>query len=98
MSENILEIRHLSTHFHTRAGVIKAVDDVSFNIPKGSTLALVGESGSGKSVTSLSIMRLIQPPGRIVAGEILFDGDSLMALDDDAMRRRRGREIAMIFQ
>ena len=98
MSENILEIRNLSTHFHTRAGVVKAVDDVSFNIPKGSTLALVGESGSGKSVTSLSIMRLVQPPGRIVAGEILFDGNNLMALDDDAMRRRRGREIAMIFQ
>jgi peptide/nickel transport system ATP-binding protein len=94
----ILEIHHLSTHFPTRAGVVKAVDDVSFAIPKGSTLALVGESGSGKSVTSLSIMRLIQPPGRIVSGEILFDGANLMALDDARMRRLRGREIAMIFQ
>jgi oligopeptide/dipeptide ABC transporter ATP-binding protein len=98
LQDNILEIKNLSTYFYTRAGVVKAVDDVSFAIPRGSTLALVGESGSGKSVTSLSIMRLIQPPGRIVSGEILFDSQSLMALDDEAMRRRRGRELAMIFQ
>jgi oligopeptide/dipeptide ABC transporter ATP-binding protein len=98
LQENILEIKNLSTYFYTRAGVVKAVDGVSFAIPKGATLALVGESGSGKSVTSLSIMRLIQPPGRIVAGEIFFDRQNLMALDDEAMRRRRGRELAMIFQ
>jgi oligopeptide transport system ATP-binding protein len=98
LQENILEINHLSTYFYTRAGVVKAVDDVSFSIPKGSTLALVGESGSGKSVTSLSVMRLVQPPGRVVAGEIIFDRENLMALDDEAMRRRRGRELAMIFQ
>jgi oligopeptide transport system ATP-binding protein len=98
LQDNILEIRHLSTHFPTRAGVVRAVDDVSFAIPRGSTLALVGESGSGKSVTSLSIMRLIQPPGRVVSGEILFDNQNLLLLDLDAMRRRRGREIAMIFQ
>src|ERR1700754_49888 len=98
MSENILEIKNLSTHFHTRAGVVRGGDNVSFNILKGSTLALVGESGSGKSVTSLSIMRLIQPPGQIVTGDILFEGNSLMRLDDEAMRRRRGREVAMIFQ
>lgn len=98
MADNILEVRHLSTHFFTRAGPVKAADDVSFIIPKGSTLALVGESGSGKSVTSLSIMRLVPPPGTIAAGEILFSGRDLMKLDDGEMRRLRGREIAMIFQ
>jgi oligopeptide/dipeptide ABC transporter ATP-binding protein len=98
MTDNILEVRHLSTHFFTRAGPVKAVDDVNFNITKGSTLALVGESGSGKSVTSLSIMRLVPPPGKITAGEILFSGRDLMKLDDREMRRLRGREIAMIFQ
>ena len=98
MQDNILEIKNLSTHFPTRAGVVRAVDDVSFAIPRGSTLALVGESGSGKSVTSLSVMRLVQPPGRIVSGEIRFDNQNLLALDDDQMRRLRGREIAMIFQ
>ena len=98
MSDYILEIKNLSTHFATRAGVIRAVDGVSLALPKGATLALVGESGSGKSVTSLSIMRLVQPPGRVVSGEIWFDGQNLLALDTDAMRRLRGREIAMIFQ
>src|ERR1044071_6856429 len=98
MSDNILEVKHLSTHFFTRAGTVKAVDDVSFAIPRGSTLALVGESGSGKSVTSLSLMRLIFPPGKIVAGELNFDGRDLMTLDDESMRRLRGRDIAMIFQ
>ena len=98
MSESILEVRHLTTLFHARAGTIKAADDVSFIIKAGSTLALVGESGSGKSVTSLSIMRLILPPGKITTGEILFNGRDLMKLDDEQMRRLRGREIAMIFQ
>ena len=98
MAENILEVKNLSTHFFTRAGTVKAVDDVSFQIPRGSTLALVGESGSGKSVTSLSIMRLILPPGKVVAGEIIFNGRDLMRLDAQEMRRMRGREIAMIFQ
>jgi oligopeptide/dipeptide ABC transporter ATP-binding protein len=98
MSDNILEVKNLSTHFFTRAGCIKAADEVSFNIKRGSTLALVGESGSGKSVTSLSIMRLVPPPGRITAGEILFNGRDLLKLDDEQMRRLRGREIAMIFQ
>jgi oligopeptide/dipeptide ABC transporter ATP-binding protein len=98
LQENILDIKKLSTHFATRAGVVKAVDDVSLAIPKGATLALVGESGSGKSVTSLSVMRLVQAPGRVVGGEIWFDGRNLLALDDDEMRRLRGREIAMIFQ
>jgi oligopeptide/dipeptide ABC transporter ATP-binding protein len=95
---NILEVRNLSTHFFTRAGTIKAADDVSFDIQPGTTLALVGESGSGKSVTSLSIMRLVQPPGKITAGEIVFNGRDLLKLSDEEMRRLRGREIAMIFQ
>lgn len=98
MTDSILEVKNLSTQFFTRAGRVKAADDVSFNIKRGSTLALVGESGSGKSVTSLSIMRLVPPPGKITAGEILFSGRDLMKLDDKQMRRLRGREIAMIFQ
>jgi oligopeptide/dipeptide ABC transporter ATP-binding protein len=98
MTDNILEVKHLSTQFFTRAGTIKAADDVSFAMKPGSTLALVGESGSGKSVTSLSIMRLVQPPGRVTAGEIIFDGRDILKLDDRAMRGLRGREIAMIFQ
>lgn len=98
MADNILEVKNLSTLFFTRAGTIKAADDVSFDIEPGSTLALVGESGSGKSVTSLSIMRLVPAPGRITAGEIVFNGRDLLKLGDDEMRRLRGREIAMIFQ
>jgi len=98
MIDNILEVRHLSTKFFTRSGQINAADDVSFNIVRGSTVALVGESGSGKSVTSLSIMRLISPPGRVTAGEIMFDGTDLLKINDEQMRRIRGRDIAMIFQ
>lgn len=98
MTDNILEVNNLSTHFLTRAGTIKAADELSFAIKPGSTLALVGESGSGKSVTSLSIMRLVPPPGKIIAGEIIFNGRDLMKLDGEQMRRLRGREIAMIFQ
>ena len=95
---NILEVKNLSTNFFTRTGTIKAADDVSFDIERGSTLALVGESGSGKSVTSLSIMRLVPPPGKITSGEIIFTGRDLLKLSDEEMRRLRGREIAMIFQ
>jgi len=95
---NILEVKNLNTHFFTRAGTIKAADDVSFEIQRGSTLALVGESGSGKSVTSLSIMRLVPPPGKTTTGEIIFNGRDLLRLSEDEMRRLRGREIAMIFQ
>ncbi len=98
MPDNILEIRNLSTHFQSRHGLLKAVDDVSFNIEHGSTLALVGESGCGKSITGLSIMRLIPPGGRIAAGEIVFEGRDLLELDDEEMRKLRGRDIAMIFQ
>ena len=100
----LLQVRHLQTHFLTDAGLVKAVEDVSFTLNAGETLAVVGESGSGKSVTSLSIMGLIpNPPGRIVGGEILFrtrEGRvvDLAQLPVKALRKLRGRDIAMIFQ
>src|SRR5581483_6691595 len=97
--DKLLSVRHLKTQFRTQDGVVKAVDDVSFDIGKGETLGVVGESGCGKSVTALSIMRLIaDPPGRVVGGEIIFDGVNLLTLRDEEMRRVRGRRIAMIFQ
>ncbi len=99
MSEPLLEVRGLKTSFFTDRGEAKAVDDVSFAISPGQTLAVVGESGCGKSVTSLSVMRLIpEPPGRIVAGEIRFDGTNLLSLSERQMRRIRGNQISMIFQ
>jgi oligopeptide transport system ATP-binding protein len=89
----------LRTHFFTEEGVVRAVDDVSFDLEPGQTLGIVGESGSGKSVTSLSILRLIpDPPGRIVSGEIVFEGRNLLSLSERDMRGIRGRHIAMIFQ
>jgi len=97
-SEPLLEVRNLRTHFFTDDGAVKAVDDVSFTLEKGKVLGLVGESGCGKSVTSLSIMRLVAPPGRIVEGEILFEGKNLVALPEHEMRRIRGNKISMIFQ
>ncbi|MCC6144853.1 MAG: ABC transporter ATP-binding protein [Candidatus Hydrogenedentes bacterium] len=99
-NENIvLSVRNLRTYFHTDQGVSKAVDDVSFDVPAGKTLAVVGESGCGKSVTALSILRLIpQPPGRIESGEILFGGRDLLKLSQPEMRRIRGNDISMIFQ
>jgi oligopeptide/dipeptide ABC transporter ATP-binding protein len=99
VSETLLEIRDLHTHFFTEEGVVRAVDGISFDVRAGETLAVVGESGSGKSVTSLSILRLIpSPPGRIVSGSIRFRGRDLLQLNSEAMRRIRGREISMIFQ
>ena len=98
MSSKVLEVRNLKTHFFTDHGTVKAVDDVSFSIERGKTLGLVGESGSGKSVTALSILRLVDVPGRIVDGEILLDGQDLLALKPVEMRRWRGNKIAMIFQ
>jgi oligopeptide/dipeptide ABC transporter ATP-binding protein len=99
MTEPLLDVRGLKTQFFTDRGVVRAVDDVSFAIRPGQTLAVVGESGCGKSVTSLSIMRLIpQPPGRIVAGEIRFDGTDLLTLSERRMRKIRGNQISMIFQ
>ena len=89
----------LQTQFATRGGVVRAVDGVSWDVAEGETVALVGESGCGKSVSALSIMQLVAPPaGRIVGGKIIFKGRDLLTLDEEAMRRVRGREIAMIFQ
>jgi len=95
----LLEIQDLGTSFYTQDGVVKAVNGVSYTLDEGETLGLVGESGCGKSVTALSIMRLIpQPPGKIVSGKIIFEGKDLLKLSEDAMRRVRGKEVAMIFQ
>jgi len=93
-----LEVRSLRTHFFTKAGVLKAVDDVSFSIGEGRVLGLVGESGSGKTVTGFSILGLVDPPGRVVGGEILFKGRDLTGLSEEEWRQLRGRDIAMIFQ
>jgi oligopeptide/dipeptide ABC transporter ATP-binding protein len=98
LSSSLLEVRNLKTHFFTDDGVVKAVDDVSFSIGRGRTLGLVGESGSGKSVTALSIARLVERPGRIVAGEILLDGQDILKLSEPEMRRWRGGRVSMIFQ
>ena len=95
---HLLEVRNLQTHFPTRAGLVRAVDGVSFHLDRGELLGLVGESGCGKSMTALSVMRLIAPPGKIANGEILFDGKDLLKLSDSEMRKMRGDDIAMIFQ
>jgi oligopeptide transport system ATP-binding protein len=98
-ADHLLEVRNLSTHFYTSDGVIQAVDDVSFDVGYGETLGLVGESGCGKSVSALSIARLVpDPPGKIVAGSILFDGIDVLKLNSDDMRKLRGKEIGFIFQ
>ncbi len=94
----LLEVRNLRTTFKTEDGVVTAVNGLSFSLDAGQTLGIVGESGSGKSVTSLSIMRLIDRPGRIESGEIIFDGRDLLKLRDEEMRHVRGHRIAMIFQ
>src|SRR5438128_12493603 len=98
MAEPLLAISHLTTVFDTARGAVPAVDDVSFEIRAGETLGLVGESGSGKSVTALSILRLVQRPGRIAGGRILFNGRDLLSLDEQRMREIRGAGIALIFQ
>ena len=98
MTSATLEVRNLRTHFFTRAGVVKAVDDVSFSIARGQVLGLVGESGSGKTVTGFSIIGLVDPPGRIAGGAILYQGQDLAKLTEREMRRLRGNRIAMIFQ
>jgi peptide/nickel transport system ATP-binding protein len=98
-AETVLVVERLQTLFFTRQGVIKAVNDVSFSLCRGETLAIVGESGCGKSMTALSIMRLIpDPPGRIVGGAVRLNGRDLLQLDDETMRDVRGNEISMIFQ
>ncbi len=94
----LLEVKDLATYFFTPEGVVKAVDGITYDLEEGETLALVGESGCGKSVSALSLMRLIQNPGRNVAGQVLFDGHDLLTLDDNDMRRIRGKDMSMIFQ
>jgi peptide/nickel transport system ATP-binding protein len=99
MAERLLDVKNLKTYFFTDEGVVRAVDGVDLYIEKGETLGVVGESGCGKSVTALSIMKLIpQPPGRIVEGEINYDGTNLVTLAPNRMRKIRGKEISMIFQ
>ena len=102
MQENnkktILKVSNLKTYFHTDDGVVKAVDGVDFYVNHGEIVGLVGESGCGKSVTSLSIMRLISKPGKVEAGEILFDGTDLLKLTEPEMNHVRGNRISMIFQ
>lgn len=99
-NQNLLEVNHLKTYFHTRSGVVKAVDDVSFTIKRGEVVGIVGESGSGKSVTALSIMRLIaSPPGRIDKDSaILFQGDNILDLSEEELHQLRGSKVSMIFQ
>jgi peptide/nickel transport system ATP-binding protein len=93
-----IEVRNLRTHFDTRAGVVKAVDDVSFSVGRGEVLGIVGESGSGKTVTGFSIIGLVDPPGRITGGQILYQAQDLAKLSERQMRALRGNRIAMIFQ
>jgi oligopeptide transport system ATP-binding protein len=94
----LLQVQNLKTYFFTRRGVVKAVDDVSFEVSEGESVAIVGESGCGKTVTSLSIMGLVPPPGRIIEGKVLFHGRNLLELKSEELRRLRGRRMAMVFQ
>ena len=99
MAERLLEVKNLKTYFFTDEGTVRAVDGVDLHIDKSETLGVVGESGCGKSVTALSVMKLIpQPPGKIVEGQILYDGTNLVTLPANRMRKIRGKEISMIFQ
>ena len=99
MAENLLTVNNLRTYFFTRSGVVKAVDDVSFVMRQGETLGVVGESGCGKSVTALSVMRLIaSPPGKIIGGEITFNGEDIMEKNQRELTELRGSKISMIFQ
>jgi peptide/nickel transport system ATP-binding protein/oligopeptide transport system ATP-binding protein len=98
-SSILLEVKDLSTYFFTCDGIVKAVQNVSFTVGKGKTIALVGESGCGKSVTALSILRLVpEPPGKIVSGQIFFEGRNLLSLSEKQMQQVRGKKIALIFQ
>jgi oligopeptide transport system ATP-binding protein len=97
--EPLLEVKNLKTQFFTQDGVVRAVDDVSFHINPGETLGIVGESGCGKSITAMSLMRLIpNPPGKIVGGEVIFQGEDILKMSDEEVRTIRGNKIAMIFQ
>jgi peptide/nickel transport system ATP-binding protein len=98
LSEVLLQVRDLATHFHTRSGVVKSVDGVSFSLDRGEVLGLVGESGSGKSVTGFSLLGLIDPPGRIVSGSIRFEGRELVGMRQQEIAAIRGKRMAMVFQ
>ncbi len=95
---NILQVEYLKTYFYTSHGVTKAVDGVTFDIKKGEVFGLVGESGSGKTMTALSILKLIEPPGRIVEGNVLFNGVDLLKANEDYLRKTRGSKISIVFQ
>src|SRR2546423_3499882 len=98
-SDLVLEVKNLKTVFFTHSGLFKAVDDISFTVKRGETLAIVGESGSGKSVTALSLMRLVpDPPGRIVSGSIRLEGEDIISLPEREMRSLRGSKMSMVFQ
>ena len=95
----LLQVKDLRTHFYTEDGLVKAVDGVTYDVQEGETLALVGESGCGKSISALSLLKLIPiPPGRIVSGEVFFEGEDLMKLSEEEIRKIRGNRIAMVFQ
>src|SRR5207253_5078476 len=94
----VLQVKDLKTQFFTDDGVVKAVDGVSFDLHPGESLGIVGESGCGKSVTALSMLRLVQEPGRITQGQIIFEGTDIVTMPDDDVRDIRGKDIAMIFQ
>src|SRR5512139_1791105 len=99
MTERILEVKDLKTYFYVRDGELRAVDGLSYTVDKGQCVAIVGESACGKSVSALSIMRLIPyPPGIIIGGEILFEGQDLLKISEEEIRRIRGDRIAMVFQ
>ena len=95
---NLIEFKNLKTYFYTEGGVVKAVNDVSFKVKKGEIVCVVGESGCGKSVTAMSLMRLVSQPGKIIEGEILYEGKDLLKLKEEEIRAIRGNEISMIFQ
>ncbi len=99
MSDNILEIKDLVVHYITDEGVVEAVNGLNMTLKRGETLGLVGETGAGKTTTALSILRLVpNPPGKIISGEIHFDGENLLELSEEEMRSIRGNKISMIFQ
>ena len=95
---NVLDIQNLKTYFHTEAGVVKAIDGISLHVEKGETLGLVGESGSGKTMTALSVLNIVPSPGKVNAGKILFNNNVISNLDEEQMRKIRGKKIALIFQ